>query len=178
MNTFKKALKITLEFEGGFSGDTDDRGGNTRYGIRESVARLNGYQGPMMDFPLPFAEKIYKREYWDKLRLDEVAEFSPKIACKLFDIAVNLGIGQAAKFLQRSLNCLNRNQESFCNILVDGILGTKTICALKKCWQEQDKITIYKMLNIMQGAHYVAFCESVPSQRKFIRGWFKRISLE
>ncbi|OAQ29846.1 hypothetical protein K457DRAFT_125464 [Linnemannia elongata AG-77] len=53
------------------------------------------------------------------------AEISEPIALKLFDMGVNLGIGTAAKFLQRTLNALNRQQADY----ADGAIGPNSVTA-------------------------------------------------
>ena len=49
--------------EGGFSDHPADRGGATRWGITEAVARAHGWTGPMREFPRAEAEAIYRRIY-------------------------------------------------------------------------------------------------------------------
>ncbi|WP_446039228.1 putative peptidoglycan-binding domain-containing protein [Streptomyces sp. SID1121] len=55
--------------------------------------------------------------------------FDKPIALKLFDVAVNMGGGTAAKFLQRVLNVLNRRQADYPDMTVDGAIGPKTVSA-------------------------------------------------
>ena len=50
--------------------------------------------------------ELYKEKYWDIIRLDNVDDF--ELCWELFDISVNMGTHKAAKFLQESLNLLNR----------------------------------------------------------------------
>jgi lysozyme family protein len=174
MDAFEKALAATLLHEGFFSNDPDDQGGATTYGITESTARAHGYTGDMKDFPAKTAEAIYRQDYWDKNSLDEIAEYYEPIAVKMFDIGVNMGVGQAGKFFQRTLNCLNRDQALYPDLKVDGVIGSKTIKALVKLGPE--KKAVLKMLNALQGAKYIEICERVPRQKKFVRGWVNRIS--
>lgn len=178
LNTvFKKALKKTLEFEGVYSDHKYDSGGKTKFGIIEKEARRHGYKGSMKEMPLSFAEKIYKSDYWDKLKLDQVAEKYPDIAIELFDTAVNMGVGTSAKFLQKALNLMNRNGKSWSDISVDGVIGNATMRALTNIISELDKNTLLKLLNALQGARYIAIMEKRESQEVFCRGWLKRIFL-
>jgi lysozyme family protein len=50
-----------------------DRGGPTRFGITEAVARAHGYAGPMALLPREEAAAIYRRLYWLRPRFDQVA---------------------------------------------------------------------------------------------------------
>lgn len=176
MNPFERALTATLTHEGFFSDDPVDPGGATTFGITENVARDYGYQGPMMDFPIETAKNIYQTMYWDKNRLDEIAQYDEPIAMELFDTGVNMGIGQAAEFLQRAINVLNRNQTLYPDIKVDGVLGSKTIAVLPKIGESLEKQAIFKIINGLQCELYVRLCEKNPSMEKYVRGLLKRIS--
>ena len=66
--TFITAFEKVIGIEGGYSDDPDDRGGKTKFGITEAVARAHGYRGEMRDLGLTTARKIYKSSYWDVLR--------------------------------------------------------------------------------------------------------------
>ena len=94
--------------EGGYSSHPADRGGPTRWGITEAVARAHGFAGDMRSFPREEAVAIYRRRYWLRPGFDRVAELAPRIAAELFDTGVNMGPEVAAGFLQRALNALNR----------------------------------------------------------------------
>jgi lysozyme family protein len=50
--------------EGGYSNHPADRGGATRWGVTEKVARAHGYRGDMRSFPRGEAVAIYRRIYW------------------------------------------------------------------------------------------------------------------
>jgi lysozyme family protein len=178
MNAFERALAATLAHEGFFSNNPTDRGGATNFGISESVARNYGYIGDMKDLPVETAKDIYRQNYWDKNRLDEIAEYNEQIAVEIFDSGVNMGTGQAGEFLQRAINCLNRGQDLFPNLKVDGIIGSKTIEALKKLSKLGEKLSILKMLNALQGVKYMEICENDPSQEGFIRGWLNRVTFK
>jgi lysozyme family protein len=56
--------------EGGYSNHPADRGGPTRYGITEAVARAHGYTGPMSLLPRDEAAAINRRLYWLRPRYD------------------------------------------------------------------------------------------------------------
>src|SRR3546814_17123188 len=63
--------------------DPADRGGATRWGITERVARQHGYAGAMRAFPRDEAAAIYRRLYWLRPRFDAVAARAPALAAEL-----------------------------------------------------------------------------------------------
>jgi lysozyme family protein len=176
MDVFEDALAATLEYEGFFSNHPEDWGGATTFGITEKTARFHDYHGNMRDLPIEKAREIYRKSYWDRLRLDEVGAFDEAIAIKLFDIAVNMGIDDAGNFLQRAINAMSRNQKLYPYLKVDNIIGSKTIAAMKKLFSPDDRLTVYKMINALQGAKYLWQREKNPAFGVFIRGLFRRIS--
>jgi len=92
-----------IEREGGYISHPADKGGPTRFGITEAVARAHGYRGAMAGLPRDEAVAIYRRLYWLRPRFDQVAERAPRLAVELFDTGANMGPGVAATFLQRAL---------------------------------------------------------------------------
>lgn len=90
-----------IDREGGYSNHPSDRGGATRWGITEKVARANGYTGDMRALPRETAMEIYRRLYWRKPGYDRVAKYVPLVAAELFDTGVNMGTQMATSFLQR-----------------------------------------------------------------------------
>lgn len=167
---FDKILKI----EGGYSDNPQDSGGKTKYGVTESVARNYGYKGDMRNFSIEAAKEVYKRLYWSPLRLDDVAALDEDVALKLGDIAVNMGPVQAAKFFQRALNLFNRRGEKYPELVVDGMIGKASIAALKAFMGQrgaQGALVLYRVLNCMQGACYIALAEHRDKDEEFIYGW-------
>ncbi|CAA9545731.1 MAG: GH108 [uncultured Sphingosinicella sp.] len=104
--------------EGGYSNHPADRGGPTRWGVTEAVARAHGFAGDMRSFPREEAVAIYRRIYWLRPGFDRVAELAPAIAAELFDTGVNMGPEVAAGFLQRALNALNRGGSDYADVPV------------------------------------------------------------
>ena len=140
-----EAIDELIGREGGYVNHPADRGGPTRFGITEAVARAHGYGGDMRSLPRADAEAIYRRLYWLRPGFDRVAEGAPKVAAELFDTAVNMGPETAVGFLQRALNALNRNGRDYADIAVDRRIGPATLGALagflaarrppaRRCW--------------------------------------------
>ena len=78
-------LNDLIKREGGYVNIAADRGGATKYGITESVARANGYKGNMKDLPESLARDIYRKQYWIQPRFDQVNNISSLVAEELLD---------------------------------------------------------------------------------------------
>ena len=173
---YDRALAHVLGIEGGFSDDPADRGGATNFGITEAVARRSGYEGPMDALPIEVAKRIYLAKYWAHQRLpcERIAEWHYPAALELFDTAVNMGVGWAARFFQHALNAMNRNGTLYPDLKVDGWAGQTTLDCLEHLPSGLDKNVLVKMLDSQQGARYLAIMDKRPTQEKFARGWFDK----
>ena len=156
-----RALEYTLQWEGGYSNDPIDHGGETNYGITQIT--LNRYikSHPGTKVPdrvkklsVKDAEEIYRNEYW---KFDGIRDQS--IATKLFDMSVNMGVGTAVKMLQRILG-----------VDVDGIFGTRTLDAVNG--DDPDIL----MLDLVQACinRYESIIKNDPTQERFRKGWMRR----
>jgi len=174
VTAFDRAFAHVLKAEGGYSDDARDSGGRTMLGITESVARANGYVGDMRDLSVADAGLIYRRQYWDTMRLDSVAALSEPIAAELFDTGVNMGIGVAGKFLQRALNVLNRAGQDYPDLTVDGIVGPIAVAALQSFLAKRrgsGEVVMLRALNALQGARYIELAEARVKDEAFVFGW-------
>jgi lysozyme family protein len=179
--SFEFAFNQVVGIERDFSDDPNDSGGTTRYGITEATARAAGYQGDMRALPIALAKSIYRRRYWDALRLDDIDARVPALAEELFDTAVNQGQGTAATYLQISLNAFNHRGRRYSDIAVDGSIGPATLGALGAFlqWRGGDGAkTLLKALNCLQGARYLDLAQRREKDEDFVYGWIKnRIAL-
>ena len=160
--------------EGGYSNHPADKGGPTRWGITEAVARSHGFRGDMKSFPRAEAVAIYRRLYWLRPAFDRVAAHAPRLAAELFDTGVNMGPPVAAGFLQRALNALNRGASDFPDIPVDRQIGDRTIAALKAFLATRGKAgesVLLKACEALQGERYLSLAESRPANEAFLYGW-------
>lgn len=160
--------------EGGYSDHPADRGGPTNMGITEAVARANGYGGAMRQMPRAFAEKLYRKLYWDQPGYAFVAEQAPRVAAELFDTGVNMGTQVASGFLQRALNALNRNQKDYPDLKVDRMIGARTLQALGVFLALRGaagEAVLLAALEALQGERYIALAESRPANEAFLYGW-------
>ena len=160
--------------EGGYSNHPADRGGPTRWGVTEAVARAHGYAGEMRSFPREEAVAIYRRLYWLRPGFDRVADIAPRIAAELFDTGVNMGPEVAAGFLQRALNALNRGASDYPDILVDRRIGEATLAALTGFVARRGpsgETVLLKAIEALQGERYLRLAEQRPANEAFLYGW-------
>ena len=160
--------------EGGYSNHPADKGGATRWGVTEKVARAHGYGGDMRTYPREEAVAVYRRIYWLRPGFDSVAELAPALAAELFDTGVNMGPAVAAGFLQRALNALNRGASDYPDMAVDGRIGPQTLQALKRFLDRRgaagEKVLL-KAVEALQGERYLSLAEDRPANEAFLYGW-------
>jgi len=169
-----RLIDKVIMLEGDFSDHPADRGGPTRWGVTEAVARAHGYAGDMRHFPRAQAAVIYKRKYWHRPGFDQIARYAPDIAAELFDTGINMGTGTASGFLQRALNALNRNGGDFTDIAVDRVIGAKTVTALDAFLRKRGRrgeTVLLKAIEALQGARYIKLAENRPANEAFLYGW-------
>ena len=160
--------------EGGYSNHPADRGGPTRWGITEAVARAHGFAGDMRALPREEAAAIYRRIYWLRPGFDRVAEIAPRIAAELFDTGVNMGPEVAAGFVQRALNALNRGASDYPDISVDRRIGETTLAALRGFIARRGgsgEEVLLKAIEALQGERYLRLAEQRPANEAFLYGW-------
>ena len=151
---FDQAFHQLLGHEGGYSDHKADPGGATMWGVTERVARAHGYTGHMRALPVDLAKRIYRASYWDAVRADEL----PAVArYSVFDAAVNSGVSQSVKWLQRALGVSD-----------DGAIGPKTLAAAQAA---DGHVLKAKML----GAR-LQFMADLPTWPSFGRGWARRVA--
>lgn len=152
---FNTAFEKLLKHEGGYSDHAADPGGKTRWGVTEAVARAKGYTGDMRELPVEFAkDQVYRPDYWDAVQAENLPA---DLRYALFDAAVNSGVVQATKWLQRA-----------CGAKDDGIIGPQTIKAANSLSTDGIK---RKMLS-----QRLRFLAGLPNWPAFSRGWANRIA--
>ncbi|MFJ2997522.1 glycoside hydrolase family 108 protein [Raoultella planticola] len=162
--------------EGGYVNHPDDKGGPTKWGITEKVARAHGYQGNMRDLTRGQALEILEADYWYGPRFDQVSALSPSIAAELCDTGVNMGPNVASKFFQRWLTALNMRGKLYPDLVADGAIGPRTITALRGYLSVRGKEgeqVLLKALNCSQGARYLELAEARVANEAFLYGWVK-----
>lgn len=151
---FDTAFERLLGHEGAYSFHPDDPGGETMWGVTVNVARENGYTGPMKSLPVDVAKAIYKKRYWDTVRADDLP---PAIRYHVFDAAVNSGVTQAGKWLQRAVGVSD-----------DGHVGPITFNAARAAPPD----AVIRRMN----ANRLRFMTDLKNWPSFSRGWARRIA--
>lgn len=162
--------------EGGYVNNPDDKGGPTNWGITQAVARAHGYSGDMRDMSRQQALDILSADYWYGPRFDLVATVSPSIAAELCDTGVNMGPSVQVKWFQRWLNVFNNQQKLYPDLIADGLIGPRSINALKSYLNTRGKEgeeVLLRALNCSQGHRYLELAEQRPANESFVYGWVK-----
>lgn len=149
---FETAFELVIKKEGGYVNDPYDKGGETKYGISKSAY-------PNLDIKnltLEKAKQIYYKDYWLKSKANKMPA---RLALIHFDTAVNTGVKTAGKILQRALN-----RQGF-NLIVDGIVGNKTLDAVKKA--DIDKLLAD--YTIERNKYYL-----LTGNNRYLKGWINR----
>jgi lysozyme family protein len=103
---FDEALRFTLQYEGGYVNDPLDPGGPTNMGI--TLATLSHELGrqarltEVRNLSVAQASDIYRKKFWNAVGADALPSGVDALA---FDIAVNMGVGRALRFLSESETC-------------------------------------------------------------------------
>lgn len=176
LNTgIKSIIDGVIAVEGGFVDHPSDPGGATKYGITQTVARANGYEGDMRDLPQSTAFQIYWLKYVVAPNFDDVAELDEKIAAELIDTGVNAGTKRASQWFQQALNAFNERARAWPNVTVDGSIGPATIEAFKAFKKRRGETGTRAMLgalDALQGGHYLALASNDSKFEDFAFGWF------
>lgn len=146
---FMDAMTVLLDFEGGYVNDPRDPGGETKYGISKRAYPNED----IVNLTVERACTLYKRDYWDRLKADDLPG---KVRYAVFDAAVNSGVAQAVKWLQRAAGAQ-----------VDGVMGPRTLQKVA----EVDPLS----LAVQFLAIRLEFMTELKTFQTYGRGWTKRI---
>lgn len=148
--TFEESFKVLIGHEGGYVNDPKDPGGETKYGISKRA-----YPGEdIAGLTLPRAQAIYHRDFWDVVHADELPKH---VRFAVFDAAVNSGVRQAVKWLQRAVGVAD-----------DGVIGHKTLSAVVA-------MEPYKLAAVFNGQR-LKFMTELETFGRFGKGWSRRIA--
>ena len=152
------SFAAVLKHEGGFVNHPKDPGGMTNLGVTQRA--WEGYVGKPVDEAFmrkltpEVVKPFYKAMYWDKIKGDQLPAGVDYAA---YDLAVNSGVGRAAKMLQQ-----------IAGVLVDGSLGPKSMGAIRECDPEQMAESLCDMR--------LEFLKRLPTFETFGKGWSRRVS--
>jgi lysozyme family protein len=149
---FDKVFAREMVYEGGKVDDKHDPGGRTNKGVTQLT--YNAYRSalglPKKDVWLADdaeIKAIYKKLYWNPIHGDDLPAGLDMV---IMDAAINSGVAQAAKWVQRALGAAYKG-------MIDGFWGAKTLVA------------------ILHDADHDALIEAFSSRRlatlKTLKGW-------
>lgn len=159
-HSWQDAMKVYLKFEGGNDDDPVDPGGRTSQGViqREFSGWLRKNGKPNRDvFTMTPQERdaIYWENYGAKIRFDELP---PGVDIVIGDGAINSGVAQSVKWVQRALG-----------LTADGILGSVTLQRIID-YPDHDRL----IAAIIEKRE--AFLRALKTFWHFGKGWISRIT--
>lgn len=162
MMNFDEAFKITVGHEGGLTLNRADRGNWTTGVIGKGELRGTKYGISAMAYPqediknlsIDRAKQLYKRDYWDKCRCDELPN---GIKFHVFDAAVNSGVKRGIQTLQQASGVAD-----------DGIIGPNTLRASNAKDPGELLASFYSFR--------ISFYTQIGTFKDFGRGWMNRVA--
>jgi lysozyme family protein len=158
LSNFKPSLALVLKSEGGFVNHPSDPGGMTMLGVTklnwETWVKHPVTEAEMRALTPTLVEPMYKAKYWDAVKADDLPR---GIDYAVFDAAVNMGPGRAAKLLQAALG-----------VTADGVIGRATIAAATAA----DPAELLEAFSLGKEAFY----QSLPTFGTFGKGWLNRVA--
>ena len=146
--TFEEAIERILSHEGGYSNHERDPGGETQWGIaKRSYPHLD-----IRALTRDQAKEIYRRDFWEPVA---TKVGSGALAFQVLDSAVNHGMGNAVRFLQRAIGVAD-----------DGHLGPASQAAL-------DRMDPHDV-HLLFMAERFEFWAKLRTFDAFGRGWTRR----
>lgn len=154
---WENAFAAVLKHEGGYVNHPKDPGGRTNLGVTqrawEEYVDRDVTEAEMRALTPEIVKPFYKTKYWDKIRGDELPSGVDYAA---YDLAVNSGVGRAAKYLQQ-----------IAGVPADGIIGPKSMEAILSCNPEETVDALCDMR--------LDFLQRLPTWDTFGKGWGRRV---
>lgn len=163
VTAFDLSFQRLLGHEGAFQQDTRDRGNWTGGDVGKGVCKGTKYGISAASYPgediehltLDRARALYLRDYWGPAGCDAVPD---GVKFDLFDMAVNSGVRNAVKTLQRAVG-----------ETADGVLGPRTL-------QAAQAMLPVRLLARFNGARLL-FMADATTWPAHGRGWCRRVAL-
>jgi lysozyme family protein len=157
-DNWEDCFKMVLQHEGGFVDHPKDPGGMTNLGVTRLA--WQGYlnrdvtEAEMRALTPNIVKPFYKAMYWDKIKGDDLPAGVDYAA---YDLAVNSGVGRAAKYLQQ-----------IAGVTADGAIGPKSMAAIAVCDPTETADAICDMR--------LDFLKKLPTFETFGKGWSGRVA--
>ena len=168
---YEECLETILHHEGGYVNHPKDPGGETNLGVTkrvyEAYCERKGLKvKKMKSLKVKDVAPIYKEEYWDRLKGDDLPA---GLDLCVFDFGVNAGTGRAAKYLQQMIGATP-----------DGGIGPMTLKALQEYIDEIDNDKANEDAGLHQAiTNYqemrTNYYKKLGTFETFGRGWLRRV---
>ena len=155
---YDKCLETILHHEGGYVNHPKDPGGETNLGVTKRVYEDWGGTKDMKDLTVEDVAPIYRKNYWDRMKCDEIPA---GLDLCVFDFGVNAGTGRSAKYLQTMIGTV-----------ADGGIGPNTLRALDAYIDANGIEGAIKNFQEARQGYY----ESLSTFETFGRGWTRRVT--
>ncbi len=156
MDSFEKCLDMVLKSEGGFVNDPHDSGGMTNLGVTARVwsdyTKKPATEAVIRALTKVDVAPLYRKYYWDVTRCSALPD---GVDYLVFDMAVNMGVGKAARILQEALG-----------VKEDGMIGMKTLDEVNRV----EAAELIKRLSDLKKKFY----RSLLTFDTFGNGWLAR----
>lgn len=150
MSLFDDYIDRVLSHEGGYVNDPRDPGGETKFGIAK-----RSYPGvDIKNLTREDAVEIYRRDFWNRVQGDQLPR---QFAFQALDAAVNHGIGNAVRWMQRAVGVAD-----------DGVIGPVTLNTVKR-FDPADLVLLFN-------AERLEFYAKLSTFDAFGRGWSRRVA--
>jgi lysozyme family protein len=158
LSNWPASLALVLKSEGNFVNHRNDPGGMTNLGVTRNVWRdwvkRDVDEAEMRSLTPELVTPLYKARYWDAVKADDLPR---GVDYAVFDAAVNMGPGRAARLLQAALG-----------VTADGSIGRATIAAATAA----DPVELLEAFSLGKEAFY----QSLPTFATFGKGWLNRVA--
>lgn len=178
MARFNPAWNKTIDIEGGYQSNPNDRGNynslnqlvGTNWGVSAPLLELSIGRPPttedMKALTKEQAKSIYKANFWDKNKLGEINnQFT---ANHIFDLFVNHGGRNAADIVQDSVIRLGQS------VTNDKLWGPQTRGAVNSLGAQGKSALLNNEIVGRRIQFYNGIVYNNPSQEVFLQGWLNR----
>lgn len=184
-DNFEIANKFTKAAEGGLSDVPEDLGGITNHGVslvflrglaEESQANRETLHRMQIRLPITReviktltpdkATSLFRWQFWNRLHLDDGMPL--RMACLIYDAAVNHGRAWGVRLAQRGYNAAGQGAR----LDDDGVLGPLT----RKALSSADTPAVHDAILKARRAYYEAIIAHDARQERFRRGWMNRVA--
>lgn len=159
MNNFDVSLSKVLVHEGGYINHPKDPGGATNRGVTQRVYdiyrdRKGVPHQTVKNITSAEVSDIYKTNYWNLAKCERLPD---GIDYVVFDGAVNSGVSQSIKWLQRAVG-----------VTADGVIGPATLNAVDNFGNDDELVD--RICN-----RRLEFLKALKTWSTFGKGWSSRV---